>query len=666
SARLRLQADDLLGTPVLDARVTAIGADVGELSLATVQARAAGPLAAIEFSVEAEGSLGREPLTASLAGRADASGPVTTVTLARAEATTGPDSLRLRQPLGLRIGGGAVIAEGLDLDLPEGGRLTGDAAQRPGGFTGDLTLARLPLTVLDRWAGLPVTAGLLDLKAAFDTRPGSAGAEITARGRGIGFEKTKSAEGNLDLDLDAGWNGARLQASAQLRDGFGDPVNARLAVPLRPAPGGVPQVPKRGALDGAVTWAGDIGDLWALVPAVGHILDGQANIDLQLAGTIEAPRVSGGVSLTGGEYQNLDTGTILTGLTVTSSIAEDGTLSMALDGSDGGKGTVSARMALRLGGPPSLDLTAKIGQAVLVRRDDITAQISGDLALAGPLKALELSGALTVERAEVRLVAAAPPEVIELEGIRIKGAPEPEEEDGNGSRLSLDLTVAAPGNIFVRGRGLDSEWKMALAIQGDAARPVVTGDIEKVRGALDLLGRPFDLARGRVGFDGGSEVDPLIDVSLEREAHGIRGGIVVEGRASQPEVRFASVPELPEDEVLPRLLFGQSRQSLSGPQAVQLAAGIATLMSGKAGPLDFAREAVGVDVLRVEGETVEDSSVTVGRNLGEGIFVGARQGLQGQGTTVTVEVEVFEGVKLDSEISQQGNSTVGITWRKDF
>jgi len=141
---------------------------------------------------------------------------------------------------------------------------------------------------------------------------------------------------------------------------------------------------------------------------------------------------------------------------------------------------------------------------------------------------------------------------------------------------------------------------------------------------------------------------------------------VVEGRASAPELRFASTPALPEEEVLPRLLFGQSRQSLTGAQAIQLAAGVATLLSGKAGPLDFARNAAGVDVLRVDGESVDDASVTVGRNVADGVFIGARQGLAGQGSAVTVEVEVFDGVVVDTEFGQEQGSNIGITLRHDF
>jgi translocation and assembly module TamB len=342
-------------------------------------------------------------------------------------------------------------------------------------------------------------------------------------------------------------------------------------------------------------------------------------------------------------------------------------VNLALDSSDGAKGTVTVRAALRLGGTePSIDATVGIDRATLVRRDDVTARLSGDLALAGPISELALTGRLTVEQAEVRLVDATPPEVVDLDGIRVKGAPEPEAGGNGGGTLMLDLAIKAERDIFVRGRGLDSEWKIDLTVTGDVAAPVIKGAIEKVRGQLDLLGRPFDLVRGRVTFDGGREIDPLIDVSLELEANDIRGGIVIEGRASAPELRFVSAPALPEDEVLPRLLFGESKQSLSGPEAIQLAAGLATLLSGKAGPLDFARGVAGVDVLRFEGETVEDTSVMVGRNIGEGIFVGVRQALGGQGSAVVVEVEVFKGVVVDTEVGQDGGGNIGITLRRDF
>lgn len=668
-AKLRLAARDLTGTPAIDAEASLSGVEADPIRETVLRATARGPLAALDFDLTGEGKLNSDPLALALAlaGKAKAGGATTAVTLAKAELTVGADTVRLRQPLALRIAGGSVTAEGLDLALPGDGALTGQVAQHPGGFAGALSLARFPLEVLERWAGAPVRAGLLDLDATFDTRPGRAKAQVTARGRGIGFDQTLSGAAGLDIDLDTAWNGRQAETRVEARGGFGQPLKARLALPLVPGAGGVPRVPSGGALDGALAWTGDIGKLWALVPAVGHMLDGETDIDLRLGGTMAAPLVSGKVGLTDGGYQNLEAGTILTALNVTTEIAEGGTVRVRLDGSDGAKGKVTADATLTLGSSaPALKLSATANRAVLVRRDDVTAKISGDVALTGPLTALLLKGALKIDKAEVRLVNAIPPDVVDLDGIRIKGTPEPEGNGDGDSRIDLDLTVTAPRDIFVRGRGLDSEWKMDLAVKGDAADPRVTGAIEKVRGRLELLGRPFTLETGRITFDGGRKIDPQIDVALEREDNGIRGGIAVTGRASAPELHFTSTPDLPEDEVLPRLLFGQSKQSLTGAQALQLATGIATLMSGKEGPLDIARKAVGIDVLRVEGESVDDASVTVGRNIGQGIFVGAKQGLQGQGSAVTVEVDVFDGVKVDSEVKEEGGSNIGIIWRKDF
>ncbi|HUS55871.1 MAG TPA: translocation/assembly module TamB domain-containing protein [Thermohalobaculum sp.] len=666
-ADLRLRADDAFGTPRLDARLDANGLVAGNLDLAMVRASANGPLRQIKFSADAEGAVGEYPLAATASGRADASGPVVVVTLDDAEIVAGPDSIRLRQPLALRVGGGTVQATGIDIALPGEGSLAGDLAQRPGGFAGDVTLVNLQLAVLDRWDVVPVIAGQLDLQASFDTLSGRASGEVTAQARGVIFERVRAGIGGLDIDIDAGWDGKRLDAKAELRGDFGDPVRARLAAPLQRGRGGIPEFSSKGALDGAVTWAGDLGDLWALVPAPGHILDGRTDIDLRLGGSLDAPSLSGRIELTDGGYQNLDAGTILSDLTIRSEIIDDRTVTLTVDGSDGAKGKISSRIALKhSGAEPSINGTIRIDRAVMVRRDDVTAQITGDLALDGPMSNLALNGQLKVDQAEVRLVNALPPEVIDLAGIRITGEPEPEtDENGNGI-LTLDIAITAPRNIFVRGRGLDSEWKMDLAVAGDAAAPVITGAIEKMRGEIDLLGEPFDLVRGRVTFDGGREIDPLIDVSLELEANDIRGGIQVGGRASAPELHFASTPALPEDEVLPRLLFGQSRQSLTGAQAIQMALGVATLLGGGGGPLDAVRKATGLDVLRVDGESVEDASVTVGRNVAKGVFIGARQGLGGQGSAVTVEVEVFDGVVVDTEFGPEQGSNIGITLQRDF
>ncbi len=666
-ARVRFAGKDLFGTPGIDLATDASGIAAGAVTLDRARITAKGPTTAVNFEADAAGTLLEDkPLTFALGGQADARDDPIQVNLARLAVTAAGDRIELRRPLRLRLGDGLVEARGLDFGLPDGGALTGDVAMQGGGLTGDLALTRLPLDILERWADLPVRSGMMDGSARF--RTGVARADLSAQIRGLGFDKTEDAIQNMDADLQAGWAGRSVEARAEVRGDFGEPFRANVKVPVSRSANGLPRQARSGAIAGGVTWRGRLGDLWALVPAPGHVLDGELDIDLGLGGTMAAPSYSGRVDLNDGAYQNLDAGTILTDMTLRTSLAADGGMRVTVEGSDGtAGGTVRAIADLSAAeGLPAVAATIDIDAATLVRRDDVTAKISGDLALNGPVDDMLLKGGLYVDKAEVRLINNAPPSVVDLEGIRIKGAPEGDGDGDGDSVLTLDLKVQAKRDTFVRGRGLDSEWGMDLAVTGDAAAPVITGTIERVRGGLDLLGKRFDLARGKITFDGGAEIDPLIDVAIEREDNDLRGGIIVEGRASKPDIQFASTPALPDSEVMPRLLFGQSRQSMTGAQAIQLATGIATLMGGGPGTLDSVRGVTGLDVLRVDGETPEDASVTVGRNIGEGIFVGARQGLGGAGSTVTFEVEVFDGVIVDTEVGQEGNSSAGISLRKDF
>jgi len=318
---------------------------------------------------------------------------------------------------------------------------------------------------------------------------------------------------------------------------------------------------------------------------------------------------------------------VLTQLTARSSVGADGSYRVELEAQDPAGSPVTGHVAISGG---RLDAAINTSKALLVRRDDVTAWITADISATGTLLQPMVEGDVLIDRAEVRLVHAMPPSIAELGDVRIKGAPQPRPKPAEEGRIGLDLRVHAPRNIFVRGRGLDSEWEMDLAVRGTANKPRVTGTIEKIRGQLTLIGKSFELDRGTVRFANPVTIDPELDIALLRQAQGIRGGIVLTGPASGPSVDFVSTPSLPRSEVMPRLLFNRSAQSLTPLEGLELASGLATLMDGSGGTLDRVRGAIGLDVLRVE-DTGNGTGVTVGRNLAPGVFVGANQPVDGAG-----------------------------------
>ncbi|SDZ75900.1 translocation/assembly module TamB domain-containing protein [Rubrimonas cliftonensis] len=653
--------DDALGeTPRIDAKARAGATSAGPARLDAIEAAVSGALADLAVSLDAKGAL-EDGRALSLTARAgvDAAAPAPQITVTRLVARLDEAEAALRRPL--RISAGAPLTvQGLDLGLP-GGALTGEVTAHEGGLAGRLGLDFADLTPLARLAEAPLGSGSLEADARFDTRPGSAAATVAAAMRGLRLLGEQSDAGAFDATLDARWTGSRLTSETVLRGPFNQPVTLTASTPLRLS-GGAPAFAPGLPVEGRLTWNGRIGDLWALVPAADHVLDGDVAIDLGFSGPAAAPALLGRVSLADGQYQNLETGTILTHMTLDGHAVENGGFTVDLDAEDG-SGNPLALNAEIAGGQLRAQIDAT--RAVLVRRDDATAAISLDIAAVGPLAGPDISGDVTIDAAEVRLVNATPPSVADLGPVRIKGQPAPEPEAPAGEDIALDIRIRGDRDIFVRGRGLTSEWRVALDVGGAASAPIVTGEIERIRGELVLVGAVFDFTRGLIRFSGGQPIDPSLDIALLREAEDVTGGVVVRGYASDPQISFESTPALPEDEVLPRVLFNKSQQSLTAGESLQLAAGLATLLDGSGGFLDRVRATAGVDVLAVEG-IGENTSVTVGKNLGEGVFVGAKQPLDGGPTRATVEIEVFDNVTVDSEVGAEGGSSFGLNWKKDF
>jgi autotransporter translocation and assembly factor TamB len=251
--------------------------------------------------------------------------------------------------------------------------------------------------------------------------------------------------------------------------------------------------------------------------------------------------------------------------------------------------------------------------------------------------------------------------------------PQPEEIVASVA-LGLDISVSLPRRVFVRGRGLESEWSGALTVTGTSAAPRVSGEVALVRGTFSFAGKRFTLQRGTVAFSGGRKIDPLINATAEYRSSEITAFITLTGLASAPEIAITSQPPLPESEVLAQVLFGKSSAKLGPVEAVQLAAALEALARGEntgENALDFVRTLLGLDTLAVQpSRSGEGSSVAVGSYIGDRVYIGAEQGLSDGSQAGTLEIEIAPGISIESEIGQAtGSATqgaLGLKWKWDY
>lgn len=379
-------------------------------------------------------------------------------------------------------------------------------------------------------------------------------------------------------------------------------------------------------------------------------------------------------------YENQTYGTRLTGMVLDGRFAGnrleiDRLTATAGDGKIEAKGFVSLSQA---GGYP-MNIAATLDNARLARSDNIAARATGNLTLekvAG--QTALLSGDLRLPETRYRYVREGAVSVPALSGVRRKPPAGRTRVSGDGlaavgsslfDRIRLDIRLRAGDQLYVSGMGLESEWQADVRLRGTTEVPNVTGEIELVRGTLGFAGRSFKLEEGRITFPTGDAYDPAIRLVASETIETVTVNVNVSGRAQNPQIAFSSVPGLPQDEIVSRILFGDSITELSPLQAVQLASSLNALRgSGGLSPLGALQSAAGIDRLRVLGADETEgrgTAVAAGQHISKDIYLEVIT--DGRGYTATqLEISLTRALSILSQAGGSGQSNFSIRYRKDY
>lgn len=601
-------------------------------------------------------------------------GTATAVTVSSLDLTSDPHQVSLRQPLELRQVGSGWQVRQVALSLDKG---TVDGSARIGGgrLQVALTGRSVPMDLADLVVkGFPLK-GTLDLDADISGSGGTA----RLQAHDVAMPDADVSGLGADVALTLARGSANVTGTVS---GLGDqPVKLVAALPMRTGADGIPLPVTDKPLSASVDWHGPLARVWALVPVVGHRLTGTATLKATVDGTMDQPHFAGTARIADGRYENLQWGTVLDALSVTASLQDSGAVDVQATATDGGKGTVKAEAHLdapKPGSPPDVNATITVAHAALVRRDDLRVRLGGDIHYAGALGSGALTGKLTTEGVQVQLtdslgggVQTLPVSEVHRQEAGLRG---PErtisDEIPAQSPITLDLTVLLPNQVFVRGQGLESEWKGNLHVGGNAAQPTLKGDLSVVRGSFALIGKTFTLDTGTITFAGGTSIDPALDIEAVYSTDDLEATVTVDGTASKPSLTLGSTPSLPSDEILSRVLFGTTVGKLSAAQALSVAQAAASLSGGGGGLniSDMLRTSLGLDVVSFGGGNDDDSTGTlqVGKYVAKGVYVGVEQGLSADSSAVSVEVDLTPRVSVETKASAAEGADVGVNYKFDY
>lgn len=291
----------------------------------------------------------------------------------------------------------------------------------------------------------------------------------------------------------------------------------------------------------------------------------------------------------------------------------------------------------------------------------VTGTISADIQAQGNMNNTQVTGTITPGRIMITLPENFKTSIAELNVVETNDRKPPPEQTQN---IMLDVIVDAKNQIFVTGYGLDAEFGGRLKVTGKADSPLFDGNLDIIRGRFEQFGKRLSVSRGKLVFSGAIPPSPFLDIIVESKADDILAKINITGNAIQPNIGFSSDPPLPEDEVLSKLLFGESMENISPFQAAQIAQFVAGGGSG-GGTMSAIKDKAGLDDLRVENDGGQ-TLIGAGTYLSDNVYLDLQSGTEPGSASATLQIELTPNVKVESEIGQDSQGGAGIFWEFDY
>ncbi|MDD5277433.1 MAG: translocation/assembly module TamB domain-containing protein [Methylovulum sp.] len=650
---------DLAGQPSINGQVTLNGLATDVLTgSATLDLAGTGEALKLQLSAAFDNPKGDALKLQTIADLDALNGQLTVANL---QADWNREKLHLLNPVAITYANGVTVNK-LRLGLREAtllmdGRISPNLAMTA-------TVNKLPADLLAQFMPELAATGTLQAKAELNGTLTQPTGHITIEAVDL---QMKSGPGRAlpvaKLTASATLEGTAAQINVQCDAGTNATLNIRGQAPLNPT----------GLLALHTTGAINLKLLDPLLTADGRRVRGQINLDAEISGVLSAPVVTGTAQLNNGEIRDYTMGANITGIKGVFR-ANAGVLTIDQFEGRAGQGSVAVKGTIDLlkpDMPVNLAITAR--NARPLASDRLTVTLNSDLTISGLVAGqLRATGAVLIKRAEIRIPERMPTSIAVLKFNTPNNAAEepPPKADSN---LLLNLAITATDSIFVRGRGVDAELAGVIKLRGTAANPDPIGSFTLRRGEFSLAGKTLTFTKGIVGFDGGSLTDPSLNLIANSTSDNITATLTITGTANKPKILLSSTPELPQDEILARLLFSRSTASLSTLEMIQIGAAFASLSGTTSGfndPLESVRKNLNLDRLSVGGA---DNTVEAGRYVMPGVYVGAKQGMSSSSQQAAVQIDLTKALKLEATVGtaspaskSSGTSSVGIIYQFEY
>ena len=369
-------------------------------------------------------------------------------------------------------------------------------------------------------------------------------------------------------------------------------------------------------------------------------LDGSLALDLNLAGQLGKPMLSGKVAGDQLAVTLFDQGIKLKDGTARLNLADNVVDLQQLE-FHGGDGTIRATGRLQLG-HDNPDLTASVvaDHLQLFASPDRQLMLSGQAKIANLKEQLHVDGKFTVDKALFDLPKSSAPVlgddvVIVRKETKARATPLTEQEKlakaaqkpAGGATPVMNVEVDFGSDFRFRGSGADLLLRGAMQVRSEPYQPLrATGTIRVASGSYEVFGRKLAIERGLINFQGPID-NPNINILAMKRNQEVEAGAEITGNPSNLRVKLVSEPNVSDEEKLSWLMFGHGSDSSALGQ--RQAAGQALALLGNYGGKKIA-QGIGFDEFSIgssDSGIENEQVVSLGKVITEKINLGYEQSL---------------------------------------
>ncbi|MEN8215763.1 MAG: translocation/assembly module TamB domain-containing protein [Pseudomonadota bacterium] len=430
----------------------------------------------------------------------------------------------------------------------------------------------------------------------------------------------------------------------------------------------------------------DFAILPTLVPQLENT-QGWLGMDVNLGGTMAAPKVRGLIRVRNAALELPDFGLELKKLNATVRDSGDDSFKMQVNVESGEEGQLEVKGKAKLLSATDWKVDFKIAgkNFEVVNMPEAWALISPNLKISMAPDHVDVTGEVRLPEVALKLPESTSSAVGVSEDVVIVNPKEPVEEKQKVSdkmAISSKVKIILGDNVTFDGAGFKSRFGGTVIASNQPGKVTVgNGELYIIDGSYRAYGQDLKIDRGRVIFTGGPIENPGLDIPAYRHikrpgsssskfkpnvvAEGdVIAGVRIEGTAQSPQLILYSKPPTDESNILSYIVLGKPIAEATEKGEGDVLAKAAASLSLKGGD-HFARkigQKVGLDDVGISTEKgLDEAALMMGKALSPGLYISYGIGLFDGSQVLRMSYELTKNLTLESETGTQSGVDLSYT-----